>query len=444
MLDDNVPKTWQGQTTLVFALSAVAIGFGNLFRLPFLLGEHGGAPFFIAYIATLLLVTAPLMAAEVMLGSHGRGSPVAAIRWTADQSGLTPFWSWFGVGQAALALVLAAQMITYAGWMVDRAELLNSGAMSAASAREFADSLLSLTTDTWGNLTVTAVLLAVAAILVGLGPQVAMGIIGWLALPAMAATCLALLEFSLSRGDLVSAQEYLFATDYESFSLPGAMAGMTSAIFTLGCGLGIGLCFGARAPQNQPLLRAVGATVVIDTAFAMAIAICVVPLLYAVNTAPAEGIALVFVAVPYAFANLPSGDAFGALFYGFLAFATFAAVVALMEPAVMILRRDWGLNRWLASGLVSLGLGGLTLGLGAVGDQLRADVAQLINLAVPFSMLVITVFVGWRMARPIARGELYREPRYLFLFWWELLRLVAPVALIIAILWLWTPPVPPQ
>ena len=87
MLDDNVPRPWQGQTTLVFALAAVAVGLGNFFRLPYLMGEHGGAPFFIAYMLTVASVSAPLLAAEVMLGSSGRGSPVGALRWAQTNQG---------------------------------------------------------------------------------------------------------------------------------------------------------------------------------------------------------------------------------------------------------------------------------------------------------------------------------------------------------------------
>ncbi len=443
MLDDNVPKTWQGQTTLVFALSAVAIGFGNLFRLPFLLGEHGGAPFFITYVATLLLVTAPVMAAEVMLGSQGRGSPVAAIRWTADQSNLSPFWSGLGVFQSVLALLLAAQLTIFAGWMLDRADMLNSGVLASASARDISENFSQLVASQDSNRIYTVGLLIASAILPGLGPQVAMGIIGWLALPAMAATCLTLLEFSLAEGDLVAGGEFLFAVKYDDFSLPGVMAGISSAVFTLGAGLGVGLCFGTRAPKNLPLLRALGATVIVDTAFALAIAICVIPLLYAVNAEPVSGIPLVFVAIPYAFANLPAGDAYGALFYGFLTFATFAAVVALMEPAVMLLRRDWGLNRILAAVVVALVLGSLTVILRG-STEFSVLTAQLIDLLIPVSMLLTAIFVGWRVARPITRGELYREPRWLFIFWWELLRLVAPAVLILTLLWLWMLPTPPQ
>ena len=66
---------WRSRTTFVLALSASAVGLGNLWRFPYLLGENGGGPFMLAYLACLFLVAVPLLIAEVVIGFHGRGSP---------------------------------------------------------------------------------------------------------------------------------------------------------------------------------------------------------------------------------------------------------------------------------------------------------------------------------------------------------------------------------
>lgn len=436
MLDDNVPKTWHGQTTLVFALSAVAVGLGNLFRLPYLLGEHGGAPFFIAYLATLLTVTAPVLAAEVMLGSAGRGTPVGAIRWTSDQSGRSVYWSWLGAFQALLALLLAGQLLAVVGWAFDRAWVMHSGTLAAASAHDVADSFSWLISDIAVQLPLVGGVLIIAVVLAALGPQYAMAIIGWLALPSMAVALLGVLDFTLDQGDLVAAHEFLFAADYSRFDVPAAMAGVTSGLYTLGAGLGIGLCFGTRAPKGLPILRAVVATVIIDTSFALVTAIIVMPLLFAANVAPTEGLSLVFIAIPYAFSNLPLGDTYGALFFGFVGLAGVAALVALMEPAVMLLRRDWEVRRWIAAPIVAAAV----LLLSIATQWLNTSLSDVLDTALLVSFLLVAVFVGWRVPRPIVRGELYREPRWLFALWWSLLRLMVPAVLLVAIYWHWTSP----
>lgn len=436
LLDDNVPQPWQGRTTLVFALASAAIGVGNIFRFPYLLGEHGGAPFFIAYAATLLLVVVPVLVAEVMLGSHGRGSPLGAMRWAADQSGRWVSWSWLGTVQALIGLLLAVEMVQVAAWFVDRAELLHDGQMAAASAADMANNFAALTNNHPRMWLLMGGLLIAAGTLSALGIQVAMLVIGWLVLPAMSVAMLGLLDYSLNEGDLKLAGEFLFARQYDRFNFAGVMAGMTSALCTMAAGVGVGLCFGARTPRDVSLLRSVAAASLLDTAFAVALAVAVQPLLFASNTLPAEGLALVFVAIPYAYTNLSLGDVYGALFFGTMALASFAALIVFMQPAMQILRQQGGMRRVSSTLLVISSVFTLALILTERGASalLWLDVS-LSSVLLPLSMLLVAVFVGWRMPRPIVRGELYREPYWLFVSWWELLRLIVPTVIGLIVVW---------
>ena len=67
VLDRNVPQPWAARTTLVLTLTLVAIALGNLQRMPFLLGEHGGAVFFLLYLLALCALSVPLLIAEVVV-----------------------------------------------------------------------------------------------------------------------------------------------------------------------------------------------------------------------------------------------------------------------------------------------------------------------------------------------------------------------------------------
>ena len=90
MLDSNVPQPWRARTTLVLTLSLLAIGLGNLQRMPYLIGEHGGGVFFLSYVLALLLLSVPVLIGEVIIGSLGRGSPgLAQINAGVTQKGQT-------------------------------------------------------------------------------------------------------------------------------------------------------------------------------------------------------------------------------------------------------------------------------------------------------------------------------------------------------------------
>lgn len=435
MLDRNVPRPWQGRTTLVFSLAAVALGLGNLFRLPWLIGEHGGGPFFLAYVVFLLLFTTPILMAEVMLGSFGRASPLGSLRWAADQSGRSVRWQWLGVVQAGLALLMAVQLVLVTVWMLDRAVLLQSGAMAAASPQDFAADFVSTlqidATEFWG----VVGLLMLAGVLAAIGPGLAMGVIGWLILPAIVVASVGLMRYSLDFGALREAEEFLLRRDRQDFDFGSVMAAFTSASFTLGAGLGIGMAFGSRVPAGLQLARSVLASAVIDTLLLLLLALIVVPLLYAVNVEPTEGAAMVFVLLPYAFGNLPLGEIYGALFFGVTAAAGFAALVALLEPAVMMLRRELEWPRWLSALVVVALVWLLTLVIASEQAQLLQQMDDWLALLLPVSFLLVTIFVGWRMPRPLVRGELYRAPRWLFFAWWVLLRWLVPMLCVVLLLW---------
>ncbi|WP_435214513.1 hypothetical protein ACMAY6_03615 [Luminiphilus sp. nBUS_16] len=432
MLDNNVPQPWQGQTTLVFALAACSIGLGNVLRMPYLLGEHGGAPFFLSYVVTVFTVAVPLLTAEVMLGSKGRASPLGALRWASDQSGRSTHWSLLGVIQCLLGVMLAIYCLPMIAWMVDRAVVLNSGLLASASATEVATNFKQLVDIP--NVTILVALVGLVTLLAALGPQVAMALIGWIALPAMAVALFSLLQYGIEFGDLESAGDWLFGVNYSNFGWEAAMMGMLSGVLTLVAGLGVGSVFGARSPKNLPLLRAVIAAALLDVAFMLATAVALLSLLGATNVLPAEGLAFVFVAVPYAFANLPLGEVYGAVFFGFAALATFAALLALLEPSVMLLHQEGGMNRNLAALIVGASLGLGVFGLEHFGQQI-GFLPLLLDVTIVGILLLLSIFVAWRMPRPFARAELFREPRWLFIVWWLCLRFVVPTVLVLVLIW---------
>jgi NSS family neurotransmitter:Na+ symporter len=432
VLDNNVPQPWQGQTTLVFALAACSIGLGNVLRMPYMMGQYGGAPFFLSYVVTVFTVSVPLLTAEVMLGSKGRASPLGALRWASDQSGRSTHWSLLGVIQCVLGVMLAIYCLPLIAWMVDRAVVLNLGSLASASAAEVATNFKGLVETP--NVTILTALVVLVTLLAALGPQVAMALIGWVALPAMAVALLSLLQYGIEFGDLESAGDWLFGVNYSNFGWEAVMLGMLSGVLTLVAGLGVGSVFGARSPKTLPLLRSVIAAALLDVAFMLAIAVALLSLLGATNVLPAEGLAFAFIAVPYAFANLPLGEVYGAVFFGFAALATFAALLALLEPSVMLLHQEGGMNRNLAALIVGSGLGLGVFGLEHLGQQVEF-LPLLLDSAIVGVLLLLSLFVAWRMPRPFARAELYREPRWLFSLWWLCLRFVVPTVLVLLLIW---------
>ena len=80
------------------------------------------------------------------------------------------------------------------------------------------------------NTLILLALVGMVTLLAALGPQVAIALIGWVVLPAMAVALLSLLQYSLEFGDLPSAGDWLFAVNYSHFGCEAAMIGMLSGV----------------------------------------------------------------------------------------------------------------------------------------------------------------------------------------------------------------------
>ena len=100
---------WSSSWVFVLAASGAAIGLNNVWQFPFLVSDYGGGAFIIVYIFCVLLIGAPLLIAEAMLGRRGRASPVNSIRRLAEHAGRRPAWGaigWLGVGAGFLNTLL--------------------------------------------------------------------------------------------------------------------------------------------------------------------------------------------------------------------------------------------------------------------------------------------------------------------------------------------------
>lgn len=79
---------WSSPHSFGWVAAGAAMGIGNLLRLPYLMGEHGGVLFLLVYLAALMFVGMPLLVAEWMLGRWMRDDLVAGFRKLVEVAGL--------------------------------------------------------------------------------------------------------------------------------------------------------------------------------------------------------------------------------------------------------------------------------------------------------------------------------------------------------------------
>lgn len=434
---------WRSRMTFVLSLAAAAVGMGSIWRFSYLSGEYGGAPFVVAYIVFLLLLAVPILIAELVLGSQGRGSVVESVAHAAERSRCSPAWRLLPWLACVAGVMLLALYVVVAGWSLVYAGAMYGGSFSAASVLNVGQYFAELVADSgrmllWQSLFLLLVLLVVAA-----GVRRGIGLLAWLLVPTLLASLILLVQYSTTYGDLTAAGKFLFSVQWLDFNREALLMALGQAFFTLGVGVGTGISYGSYAPVRVPVGRSVIAVAVFDTLVALAMGLAIFPLVFAYNLVPAMGPGLMFISMPHAFGNIMDGELFGALFFLLMALVALGSCVAILEPVVGAVKQRFGLRRLTAVAIVGALVwllayaAAFTLddGSGAGGLDLFRLLDRLAGgLLLPLVALGTAILVGWRLRRPLLRAHLYRETHLFFSLWYFLLRYIAPPAILLVML----------
>ena len=71
---------------VILATAGSSVGLGNVWRFPYMTGEHGGAAFILLYIACVLLLGIPCMLSEFIIGRHAASNTARAYRTLSGNS----------------------------------------------------------------------------------------------------------------------------------------------------------------------------------------------------------------------------------------------------------------------------------------------------------------------------------------------------------------------
>lgn len=440
-------KQWSKRTVFLFAAIGSAVGLGNVWKFPYMVGENGGALFILLYLLSVVIVVVPIMTAELMIGRMGGASPVATVRALATRNGLSPHWRWLGW----LGMLIAFAILTYfsviAGWCVAYIGYSLSGAFVAAGSEQTSavfDALLA------NPLLLTVLEFFVIGVTVAI---VARGLhrgleraLGWM-MPLLLILLVIVIINAGIIGDFGAGLDYLFSVDFAQMRPNTVLMAVGQAFLSNSVAMGIMLTYGAYTTRDTSLG---GSALIIsgaDTAIALLAGLAVFPLIFAFGFAPGEGPGLIFVTLPVALGAMPYGAIVGAVFFLLLLIAALTSTISLLEPLVSYLEEHKGASR--PKMAVIAGAGAFAIGmlsvlsfnllqnfhpldfLPAFATSTLFDIIDfaITNILLPVSALLLAVFVGWRLPKRESGRELAISRKIIFEIWYGLIRYVVPAAL---------------
>lgn len=449
---DYVHAQWSSRWVFVLAATGSAVGLGNIWKFPYMVGQGGGGAFVLVYLICIVLIGIPMMMSEVLLGRRARRSPVNTMRVLAQDEGASPAWQLVGwLGMATGFLILSFYSVV-AGWTLAYVFRAASGLFAMESPERIRALFGVFVTDPQAVLAWHTLFILMTIIIVARGVRAGLERAIKFMMPVLFILLVALVFYSMDSGGFNEGFEFLFKTDFNKLSPAVILGAMGQAFFSLSLGMGAILIYGSYLPQQSSIAGSTFMIVIADTVVALLAGLAVFPIVFANGLEPAVGPPLIFEILPIAFGQMPGGVFWGTLFFVLLVFAAWTSALSLIEPAVAWMTETRGLGRMISAvltgGLAWL-LGILTIMsfsdwafsfhfLGVKKTNGFFDIFDILttNITLPLGGILIALFAGWKIQRDHSREELRLGSRAGFELWLLLTRFVSPALVGMLLLYL--------
>lgn len=449
---------WTSKFAFILAATGSAVGLGNIWRFPYVVGESGGGAFVLVYALCVLLLGLPVMMAEVMLGRKGRRNPIQTMEVLALEEGRTRLWRWLGVMCIGTGFLILSYYSVIGGWTLAYVFRTAGGLFTGTDAETVKSVFKMLTTDAERLIAWHTLFMVITVAVVSRGVQAGLEKAVRYLMPGLFLILLLLVLYATTTGYFTVGLEFLFVPDFGKLTGDSLLSAMGMAFFSLSIGMGAIMMYGAYLPKESSIMQTTVLVAVSDLSVALIAGIAIFPIVFAYGLEPSSGAGLVFQTLPLAFGKMHMGALIGTLFFLLLVFAAVTSAISLLEPPVAWLVEKWRFQRQQAVLLCGfavwlVGLGTvfsfsiwvgyewtLALDFGKVKyvlfeDKSFFDIIDFLTAQVmlPLCGLLITVFAGYAINREACKREIALH-EILFRVWHITLRYIAPMGVFVVML----------
>ena len=397
---------WKGNSTFILAAAGSAVGLGNIWKFPYMVGSNGGSAFVIIYLLCILAIGLPVMASEVLIGKYGRKSPINSLKALAKENAISENWKYLGILGALAGILILSYYSVFAGMALSYIfNFFPSGLENPSeySARYFSE----LSSSHWILIFWHSTFLMITCWIVAMGVVKGIGRSVSILMPFLFLFIILISFYSSYIGNFNETIFFLFKPDFSSITPEVVISAMGQAFFSLSIGMGAIMAYGAYMPERQVIGKTVLTIIILDTLVALCAGIAIFPIVFS-NTSleVSAGPGLIFETLPVAFYSLPFGNLFSIIFFTLISIAALSSSISLLEPFTAWMEEKLKMHR--RTIVVCLGFLVWFLGMGSIFSFniwsdlkfLGLNFLELMdyltnNIMLPVGGFFISIFVGW-------------------------------------------------
>ncbi|MDD6466306.1 MAG: sodium-dependent transporter [Coprococcus sp.] len=406
-------ESFKSRLGFLLVSAGCAIGIGNVWRFPYVVGENGGGIFVLFYLLFLVAMGLPVLTMELAVGRGSRKSAVLAYKELEKPKSKWHIHGWFAI---LGCYVLMMYYTTVSGWMVSYFYKFVTGEFKAGMDVDATGSVFSdLLADPkqmgfWMILTVI-----VGFIVCSRGLQNGLERISKIMMTALLVLIVVLAVHSITLSGAGEGLRFYLIPNLSTVEKVGIgnviSAAMNQAFFTLSLGVAAMEIFGSYMSKDHALAGEGVRICALDTFVAVMSGLIIFPACFSYGVEVTSGPKLIFVTLPNVFVNMAGGRIWGSLFFLFMTFASFSTVIAVFEN-IMSFAMDmfgWSRNKTAIINCIIILIASLPCVLGynvwsnlhLIGgrDVLDSEDFLVSNLLLPLGSLIYLLFCvtkwGW-------------------------------------------------
>lgn len=312
-----------------------AIGIGNVWKFPYMVGQYGGGAFVLIYLFFLVILGIPVMTMEFAMGRAGQRSPARLYQQLEPKGS-----KWHLHGYVAMAgnYILMMFYTSVAGWMLDYFVRTAGGQFVGADTDGVAAQFSQMLGDPLRMTLFMGIIVVVGFLVCSFSLQKGLErITKWMMVALLVIMVVLAINSVCTAGGSQGLRFYLVPdlARMRKVGIGNVVAGaMNQAFFTLSLGIGAMAIFGSYIGKERALMGESARVAALDTLVALCSGLIIFPACFAYGVQPDSGPSLIFITLPNIFNHMPLGRVWGSLFFVFMSFAAFSTVLGVFENIV--------------------------------------------------------------------------------------------------------------
>lgn len=319
---DTLSTRFSSFLATIMTLSGVAIGLGNVWRFPYMMGTYGGSAFLLVYVLFVIVFGLPIMTAELALARGYRGATITVMRRGFGTFGRRlGYVLVLGVTVAASYYILIVANVFYSLW-----HSLSEG-FSADNIVRYQQNLL----DPRIQFPLAIATVWTALWIIDRGLSGGIERVSNLFVPIFFLTVLYLIYAALSQPGATAHVLLFLQPDFTRIGVREIFAALGQCFFSLGLGAAYIMVYGRFLRDETDLTACAGLTAFSDTMASILASMFIVPSVLAFGLEMSSGPRLLFGTLPELFGAMAGGRLFGSLMLIALSMVAFLSVIASFQ-----------------------------------------------------------------------------------------------------------------